>query len=74
MLKKLKLISSIPFLLALSVLAVGCATSPPKMTDAERSQIATTTIQGDEKAVVGILSGFLLSEGFVVEGYDEYTH
>ena len=58
--------------LALSILGlVACASTPPKMTDAERHAFASESLPVDRARAVQLVTDFLLSEGYSVEHFDE---
>ena len=57
-----------------ALVVANCAMSPPPMTDAERSAIATVEVNMSEVETIDILTRFLLSERYSIERYDEKTH
>jgi hypothetical protein len=58
--------------LALSIPAlVACASTPPRMTDAERYAMASETIPSDRVRAVETVTDFLLAEGYSIERFDD---
>jgi len=58
---------------AVAALALACASTPPKMTDAERHARASVVFVGNKSEAVSTLTDYFLEKGYQVDEYQEAT-